>query len=58
MPGDLRRNRAGGVEQGLDGHEDLDLDTHVAGGGLPGESFDEGVGQDLPAAAGDRSAVT
>ena len=53
VAGDLGRERAGRVEQGLDRHHDLHLDGHVAGGGLPGEPFDEGVGEDLPAAADD-----
>ena len=54
MAGDVRGERAVGVEQGLDGHHDLHLDVHVAGGGLSGQPFDEGVGEDLAAAAGDR----
>ena len=54
VAGDLGGERAVRVEQRLDGHQDLHLDAHVAGGGLSGQPFDEGVGEDLSAAAGDR----
>jgi hypothetical protein len=46
-------HKAVGVEHCLDRHEYLDLDGDVAGGGLSGESFDENVGEDLAACAGD-----
>lgn len=54
VAGDLRRERAAAVDQGFDGDHHLDLDVDVSGGGLSGEAFDEGVGHDLPATAGDR----
>ena len=54
VAGDLRGQRAAGVEQGLDRHHDLDLHRHVGGDGLSGEAFHEGVGHDLPASPDDR----
>jgi hypothetical protein len=53
-PGDLRRQRGVGVQQRLDRYEDLDLHLSGRGGGLPAQSFDEGVGHDLSAGPGDR----
>ena len=54
MAGDLCGQRAVGVEQSLDRHDDLHLYRHVTGGGLPGEPLHQGVGEDLPAGAGHR----
>ena len=54
MAGDVGGQRVVGVEQRLDRHRDLHLDAHVAGACLSGEPFDEGVGEDLTAGAGDR----
>jgi len=45
-PGDLRR-RALSRKQAPVGHDELDLERHPVGGGLPGDPLDEGVGHDL-----------
>ena len=34
------------------GEDQVHLDRHRVGGGLAGDAFDQGVGHDLPAAAG------
>jgi hypothetical protein len=52
VPHDLPGRRAIGIGQRVEGDDDPDLDIHVLGRRLPGEPFDQGVGQDLiPAAA-------
>ena len=44
--------RGVGLGEGVDGDDDRDLGVDVAGGGLPGDPFDESVGHDLVAGSG------
>src|SRR5690606_4235149 len=50
VPGD-HGGLAVAPQEGAVGHDELDLDGCGVGRGLPGDTLDEGVGHDLPAAA-------
>jgi hypothetical protein len=52
VAGDLRGLLRGAVEQCLDRNHDLHLDVHRTSESLPGDPFDEGVGDDLSSPSG------
>ncbi|HEY2193096.1 MAG TPA: hypothetical protein VGH76_12485 [Actinomycetospora sp.] len=51
VPDQLPGGLVVGVEQGVEGQHDPHLDVHVGGCGLSGDTFDEGVGDELVAGA-------
>ena len=47
IPRDHRRLLVVRVDQGVEGHQQLQLNVHIGCGGLFGDAFDESVGHDL-----------